>query len=107
MLCAHGHTCSSPCVLSCHGLGLDCEQLWVSTGQALLNQLAGNSPVMAARLVWEQSFSGWLARDSYGTGKSRAQVRLRKFQELTPSSQLLPGGGRVGVWRTQTAVFTG
>lgn len=48
---------------------------------------------MAARLVWEQSFSGWLARDSYGTGKSRAQVRLRKFQELTPSSQLLPGGG--------------
>lgn len=48
---------------------------------------------MAARLVWEQSFSGWLARDSYGTGTSRAQVRLRKFQELTPSSQLLPGGG--------------
>lgn len=61
---------------------------------------------MAARLVWEQSFSGWLARDSYGTEKSRAQVRLRKFQELTPSSQL-PGGGGVGVWRTQTAVFTG
>lgn len=50
-------TCSSPCVLSCHGLGLDCEQLWVSTGQALLNQLAGNT-VQAARLVWEQSFSG-------------------------------------------------
>lgn len=40
---------------------------------------------MAARLVWEQSFSGGLARDSYGTGKSRAQVRLRKFQELTQS----------------------
>lgn len=52
---------------------------------------------MAARLVWEQSFSGWLARDSYGTGKSRAQVRLRKFQELTPSSQLLPGGGGRGL----------
>lgn len=47
---------------------------------------------MAARLVWEQSFSGGLARDSYGTGKSRAQVRLRKFQELTPSSQLWGGG---------------
>lgn len=47
---------------------------------------------MAARLLWEQSFSGWLARDSYGTRKSRAQARLRKFRELTPSSQL-PGGG--------------
>lgn len=58
---------------------------------------------MAARLLWEQSFSDWLARDSYGTGKSRAQVMLRKFQELTPSSQF-PGGR---VWRTQTAVFTG
>lgn len=51
-----------------------------------------HSPVMVARLLWEQSFSGWLARDSYGTGKSRAQVRLRKLQELTPSSQF-PGGG--------------
>lgn len=57
---------------------------------------------MAARLVWEQSFSGGLARDSYGTGKSRAQVRLRKFQELTPSSQLGDG-----VLENSDAVFTG
>lgn len=28
------------CVLCCHELGLDCEQLWVSTGQAILKQLA-------------------------------------------------------------------
>lgn len=42
VLCAHGHT-RSPCVLSSHGLGLDCEQLWVSTGQAVLNQLASHS----------------------------------------------------------------
>lgn len=43
---------------------------------------------MATRLLWEPSFSGWLAGDSYGTGRSRAQEKLRKFQELIPSSQL-------------------